>query len=64
VIINILRNCTRQQLEAAYHYTANHLHIPVGEITDFVAVAYVNAHFHQGDCLAWDGFVEMLEADA
>ncbi len=41
MITTILRNATRQQLEAAYHYTADHLHIPVSELTDTVAVAYV-----------------------
>lgn len=63
MITTILRNATYQQLHAAYHYTADHLHIPVSELTDAVAVAYVNVHFRQGDYAAWDGFVEMLEAD-
>lgn len=63
LITTILRNCTRVQLEAAYHYTADHLHIPPGALTDEVAVAYVSAHFKQGVYLSWEGFVDMLEAD-
>ena len=63
MIIAILRNCTSKQLEAAYHYTADHLHIPVGEVTDIVAVAYVAAHFEQGVYLSWEGFVDLMEAD-
>lgn len=64
MIITILRNATRPQLVAAYHYTADHLHIPVGEVTDIVAVAYVCAHFKQGGYLSWEGFADMLETDA
>lgn len=64
MIITILRNATRKQLEAAYHYTADHLHIPVEEVTDIVAVAYVAAHFEQGVYLSWEGFTHMLKADA
>lgn len=63
MITTILRNCTHEQLVAAYHYTADHLHLPTGALNHEVAVAYVNAHFQQGDYLAWEGFVEMLEAD-
>lgn len=64
MITTILRNSTYQQRQAAYHYTADRLHIPLGEVTDVVAVAYVVAHFEQGGYLSWEGFVEMLEADA
>ena len=64
MITTILRNCTREQLEAAYHYTADHLHIPVGELTDTVAVAYIVQHFEQGDYEGWNGFIEMRESDA
>lgn len=63
MITTILRTCARADLEAAYHYTANHLHVPVSEITDTVAVAYVLRHFEQGAYSGWDGWVEMLEAD-
>lgn len=63
MITTILRNCTRQQLEAAYHYTADHLHVPVSELTDTVAVAYVVRHFEQGQYTGWTGFFQMLEAD-
>lgn len=64
MITTILRNITHQQLRAAYYYTADHLHIPVSEITDATAVAYVCRHFEQGAYSGWDGFTEMLEADA
>jgi hypothetical protein len=64
MITVILRNATRKQLEEAYRYTAHHLHIPVGEVTDITAVAYVSAHFEQGVHLSWEGFVDLLEADA
>ncbi len=64
MITTILRNATRQQLEAAYHYTADHLHIPVSELTDTVAVAYVCQHFEQGAYSGWNGFTDMLKADA
>lgn len=63
MITTILRNCTRGQLEAAYLWTAEQLHIPWGELTDTVAVAYVARHFEQGTYSGWDGFVEMREAD-
>lgn len=63
MITTILRNSTYRQRQAAHHYTADHLHIPLGEVTDLFAVAYVVAHFEQGGYLGWEGFVEMLEAD-
>lgn len=64
MITTILRTATDEQLSTARHYTADHLHIPFQGVSLLVAVAYVNAHFQQGQYTAWDGFVGMLEADA
>jgi hypothetical protein len=64
VITIIINNATELELYAAIVHTANHLHVPEGEVTRSVAVAYIIRHFEQGVYFGWDGFVEMLKADA
>ena len=63
MIITILRTAHAKHIRAALYHTANHLHVPVEEITEMIAVAYIVQHFKQGAYEGWDGFVEMLEAD-
>jgi hypothetical protein len=59
-IIMILRNTTRTQLYAAINWTADNLHVPVNEVPDIVAIAYVQRHFKAGQLEGWDGFVTDL----
>lgn len=63
MILTILRTAHAEHIRSAMHYTADHLHIPVGEVSELVAVAYVLRHFRQGFYEGWDGFVDMLNAD-
>lgn len=63
MILTILRTAHAKHILAAMEYTADHLHIPVGEVSELVAVAYVLQHFRQGAYAGWDGFAEMLNAD-
>lgn len=63
MIITILRTAHPKHVRAAMHTTADHLHVPVSEVSELIAVAYVCAHFQQGSYSGWDGFTEMLDAD-
>lgn len=64
MITTILRNATVGHLLDARRHTSNHLHVPLAKVDNMIAVAYIVRHFEQGDYEGWNGFVEMLEADA
>lgn len=64
MITTILREASANQLTAARYFTADCLHIPYGDVSGLVAVAYICRHFEQGDYSGWDGWVAMREADA
>jgi hypothetical protein len=61
MLLNILRNTTRTQLYAAIRWTSDNLHVPVTEVPDIVAIAYVQQHFKMGQLEGWDGFITDLE---
>lgn len=63
MIITILNTAAHHDIGAAREFTAEHLHLPLGNVSEVVAVAYVLQHFEQGSYSGWDGFVEMREAD-
>lgn len=63
MITTILRTAHARHIRAAMQHTADHLHVPVSELTELIAVAYVVRHFEQGAYSGWDGFVAMREAD-
>lgn len=64
MIVAILYTAHARHIREAMRFTADHLHVPVGEVSELIAVAYVLAHFKMGSYEGWDGFVDMLEADA
>ena len=64
MITTILQNASMAQILAAKHWTADHLHIPFSMVTNTVAVAYVLRHFEQGTYSGWDGWTDMLKANA
>jgi hypothetical protein len=64
MIITILRTAHAAHIRAAIRWVSDQLHIPAAEMTDLFAVAYVVRHFEQGTYTGWDGWAEMLEADA
>ena len=64
MIHTILCSAQPSELLDAKVFTATHLHVGPQDITDLIAVAYICQHFEQGTYSGWDGFVEMLEADA
>jgi len=61
--ITALRNATREELEAAYRYTAKELQIPTSELTDYVAVAYIVRHYQRGVYSGWRGFTELWKEE-
>lgn len=58
MIVTILRTAHARHIRAAMRWTADNLHIPEGEVSELVAVAYVVRHFKMGELYSWDGFVE------
>lgn len=63
MIVTILRTAHPKDVRAALHFTADHLHVPVNEVSELIAVAYVVQHFRAGDYESWDGFVALRKAD-
>lgn len=59
-IVEIIRNASERELAEAVDWTARNLHVPEMYVTETVAVAYVQRHFHVGVLTAWDGFVGNL----
>lgn len=53
----ILMDAKRSQLDAAINWTADNLHVPVNQISNVVAIAYVKRHFKAGQLEGWDGFI-------
>lgn len=64
MILTILRTAHAAHIRAAMGWVSDQLHVPGAEVTELIAVAYICKHFEQGDYTGWDGWVEMLEADA
>lgn len=60
MITLILRDATDAQLHAAACWTADNLHVPLEEIDDVIAVAYVVRHYKAGELEGWDGFITDL----
>ncbi|MER5579638.1 hypothetical protein [Streptomyces massasporeus] len=61
MITTILENATRDQLQSALNWTSDHLHVPLDQVTECVAVACVVRHFEMGALSGWDGFIANLE---
>ncbi|MER6687519.1 hypothetical protein [Streptomyces olivaceoviridis] len=61
MITTILNNATNRQLQGAVNWTSDHLHVPLDQVTECVAVAYVVRHFEMGALSGWDGFTRYLE---
>lgn len=64
MILNILRTARAAHIWAATRWVSDQLHVHGAEVTEMIAVAYVCKHFEQGTYTGWDGWVEMLEANA
>lgn len=61
MITHIAAHASTQQLNAAIRWTADNLHLPVGGVSVWVAVAYICKHFESGQLTGWDGFIQDLE---
>lgn len=64
-ITDNLRNATEKQISAALGLTADMLHVPVDQLTEIVAVAYIMRHYGEGrvggsESQGWEGFVADL----
>lgn len=64
MITTIVRNAAHDDLLMARMWTSDQLHIPRDMVSPEVAVAYIVKHFEQGAYSGWDGFVDMLDANA
>jgi hypothetical protein len=64
MITTIIEHAEWSHLRSALIFTSNCLHVPPDDVSTAVAVAYVIRHFKQGTYEGWEGFVEMLKADA
>lgn len=64
MILEILRTARSAHIRSAMGWVSDQLHVPAALVTEHVAVAYVCKHFEQGTYTGWDGWVDMLEADA
>lgn len=62
-IYDITRTMGVTRGRQARQYVADQLHLDYKDIDAVVAVAYIQRHFEMGDYSAWDGWVEMIEAD-
>ncbi|MGW0846799.1 hypothetical protein ACWD26_43135 [Streptomyces sp. NPDC002787] len=61
MITTIINNATGNQLRSAVIWTSDHLHVPLDQVTECVAVAYIVRHFEMGALSGWDGFTSHLE---
>ncbi|MFE4832967.1 hypothetical protein [Streptomyces sp. NPDC056672] len=61
MITAIMNNATDAQLQGAVNWTSDHLHVPLDQVTECVAVAYVVRHFQMGALSGWDGFIRDLK---
>lgn len=63
----IVKSTKRSHLEMARTFTGNCLHIPVADISDTVAVAYVVRHFGEGRVAGeeggWEAFIKDIPSD-